>query len=258
MVGPFAFLDHMRRFVVPREGTSGDVAPHPHIGLSTLTYLYEGAVTHRDSLGSLQRILPGDVNWMTAGRGVVHSERISAQDRAAGMSMHGVQLWVALPKQLEEAPPSFDHYDRSVIPKLTLDGVEITLLAGQAFGHRSPVNVHSPLFLMNITMPEGRSLRFSPEDSEAAFHLLSGRVSIDGGVADAPASIVFRRGAPIEITALTDSSGLLLGGQPFPERRYIWWNYVSSSRALIERAKEDWRQQRMGSIEGETEYTPLP
>lgn len=257
-VGPFVFLDHMRPFLAPREGTVGDVAPHPHIGLSTLTYLFEGAMTHRDSLGSVQRILPGEVNWMTAGRGIVHSERLAAVDRATGMRLHAVQLWVALPKELEEEAPSFEHHEKSTIPTFSLDGVDVALLAGGAFDRRSPVNARSPLFLMNIAIPAGRSLRFDPENAESAFHLMTGRISVNGRAIDAPSTVVFQRGAPIELSALTISAGFLLGGQPFPERRHIWWNYVSSSRELIKRAKEDWREQRMGRIQGETEYLPLP
>lgn len=258
MVGPFAYLDHMGPFAPPPDGTLGDVPPHPHIGLSTLTYLFEGQLTHRDSLGTVRTIEPGAVNWMTAGRGVVHSERVSADERRKGRRLHGLQAWLALPAEDESIPPSFEHHEPGEIPSFDQDGARVTLIAGSAFGRTSPVRVHSALFYMLASLPVGRTFEFDPAGNETALYLPDGELRIGNESLSAPRIAVLRTGARLSVTAAMDSTVIIFGGKPFPEHRTIWWNFVSSSKQRIEEAKVAWSLQKMGTIPGETEFVPLP
>lgn len=258
MVGPFAYLDHMGPFTPPSDCTLGDVPPHPHIGLSTLTYLFEGQLTHRDSLGTVRTIEPGAVNWMTAGRGVVHSERVSAEKRAKGTRLHGLQAWVALPAEEETVSPTFEHHDPSEIPSFEQDGARVTVIAGEAFGRRSPVRARSPLFYLLARVASSRVFEFNPAGAETALYLFEGELLIDGERLAAPRIVVLRKGARLSVRAAKDSAMIVFGGKPFPERRTIWWNFVSSSKERIEEAKVAWTLQKMGAIPGETEFVPLP
>lgn len=257
-VGPFTFLDEMGP-VALRPGSAGDVPPHPHIGLSTVTYLFDGELVHRDSLGSKQAILPGDVNWMTAGSGIAHSERIPPELRTDGRILHGMQAWVALPKEREEIAPSFEHYDRNVLPVFSENGVRFTLIAGEAFGRRSPVQAQSPLFYYEAALAASTSFELAPgEGWESAFYLARGEISVDGQRFDRPTLLVFGTGSRVRIHSESGAHGLALGGPPLDGPRFIWWNFVSSSQERIERAKQDWREQRLPKIPEETEWVPLP
>ena len=257
MVGPFTFLDEMGPFE-RRAGVDYDVLPHPHIGLATVTYLFEGEFMHRDSLGTVQKILPGDVNWMTAGRGIVHSERLP-RELADGGRMHGLQAWVALPLEHEEMAPTFEHHARESLPRFEVNGARLTLVAGEAFGRRSPATTHSPLFYLEAAIPAGRELRMDPGAQEAGFYLLRGEVTVDGQNIRAPNLVVFRTGQPFAIAASAgDAFGMLLGGAPLEGARQIFWNFVSSSPERIERAKQSWREQKFPAIPGETGFVPLP
>jgi redox-sensitive bicupin YhaK (pirin superfamily) len=264
-VGPFVFLDEMGPVIAPSDG-SCDVPPHPHIGLSTVTYLFEGEMLHRDSLGSLQKIKPGDVNWMTAGEGIVHSERIPV-GQPSGARMHGLQAWVALPLEDEETAPSFFHHAKESLPDFERDGVRIHLIAGTALGEKAPVRTHSALFYFTAKIPAGKTLRFRPEDPgmESGLYLVSGGITIDShsfegknAAFDASALLVFRAGEEIVITARVDACVALLGGTPHPEPRTIYWNFVSSSKQRIEEAKLAWKEGRFPPVPGETEFVPLP
>jgi redox-sensitive bicupin YhaK (pirin superfamily) len=257
MVGPFIFLDEMGP-VELADPPAGDVPPHPHIGLSTVTYLFEGEILHRDSLGSKQLIRPGDINWMTAGRGIVHSERPPAGMRSSGRRLNGIQAWVALPLQHEEAEPSFEHYAAGILPEFEVQGARIKVLAGSAYGRTSPVKTHSSLFYLDVGIPSGKTLSFEPGAQESALYLATGHVTVDGQSFDGPTLVVFKPDIAIQITAHTDTRCLLLGGAPLEGPRHIYWNFVSSSRERIERAKDDWRAQRFPRVPEETDFVPLP
>jgi redox-sensitive bicupin YhaK (pirin superfamily) len=246
MVGPFVFLDQMG----PVNGPPMAVAPHPHIGLSTVTYLFEGEAIHRDSLGTVQRIAAGDVNWMTAGRGIAHSER----GPKGGGRTSGIQIWVALPKQHEETEPTFAHHPASTLPVLEPDGMRLKLVAGTLWGARSPVKTHSELFYAVAEIEASGLLHLPPEHEERAAYLVEGRLEplSPGELA------VFRPGADVCLRAEEPSRVLLFGGATMDAPRHIWWNFVSSSRDRIEQAKEDWRRQRFGAIPEETDFIPLP
>jgi redox-sensitive bicupin YhaK (pirin superfamily) len=257
MVGPFTFLDEMGPLEV-LSGNSGDVPPHPHIGLATVTYLFDGELMHRDGLGTERMIRPRDVNWMTAGSGIVHSERIPAEYRTGGKCFHGLQAWVALPLEFEEVSPSFDHYGKEALPVFKQGASTIHLIAGSAFGKTSPVKTLSKLFYFDAEIPAGSVLEFDSESQEAAFYLLSGSISIDGQVFEKQGLIVFKAGSKIRVEARGDSHGMFLGGAPLDGPRYIYWNFVSSSKERIEKAKQDWREQRFAKVPGETDFVPLP
>ncbi|MDY7227917.1 pirin family protein [Hyalangium rubrum] len=257
MVGPFVFLDQMGPAVFsPGQGMS--VLPHPHIGLSTVTYLFEGEGMHRDSLGTIQRILPGDVNWMTAGRGISHSERTPPELLQQGGTMFGIQIWVALPKVYEEGAPTFVHHSADTLPEIEDGGARIRLVAGALYGARSPVKTHSELFYAVANLEEGAVVRLTAEHDERAAYVAQGSVEVAGGVLQRGELAVFQRGAEVLLRAVEPSRVLLLGGEPLEGPRHIWWNFVSSSKERIEQAKADWREQRFGSIPGETEFIPLP
>ena len=258
MVGPFIFLDQMGPIDFPPGiARSTDVRPHPHIGLSTVTYLFAGEIMHRDSVGSEQPIRPGEVNWMTAGRGITHSERFE-HARAHGGPMHGVQSWVALPTEDEETEPSFAHYGAEALPVFEEPGVWARVIAGEAFGARSPVRTHSPLFYAHVRLEPGGRLEIPARFPERAALVDTGEVEVDGRPQGAGRMLIFERGRAVTLSALQPSTVMLLGGDPVGER-YIEWNFVSSSKARIEQAKADWRAGRMKLPDlDHEEFIPLP
>jgi redox-sensitive bicupin YhaK (pirin superfamily) len=257
-VGPFIFVDHMGP-VHLRPGDGLDVRPHPHINLATVTFLFEGEIVHRDSLGSEQAIRPGAVNWMTAGRGIVHSERSPSQERKSGPRVHGMQLWVALPTAHEEDEPSFQHHAADSLPTVEQPGARLRVLAGAAYGATSPVTVLSPTFYVEAQLERGARLALPDEYRGRAAYVVQGAVAVDGKTYGEGVMIVFKEGVPACVEALDPSRVMLLGGAPLDGERHIWWNFVSSSPARIERAKDDWRNGRFGKVPGdETEFIPLP
>jgi hypothetical protein len=255
MVGPFIFFDHMGPVDFPPGiPTSVDVRPHPHIGLSTITYLFDGEIMHRDSVGSEQPIVPGEVNWMTAGRGITHSERFERARREGGR-MNGIQAWVALPKEHEEMAPEFRHYAAGDLPAV---GEGARLIAGEAFGMRSPVRTHSPLFYIHHRLAAGTCAEVPVDYRERAAYVASGSIEAGGRVFAEGRMLVFENAKPAMITARTDAVVMLLGGEPVGPR-YIEWNFVSSSRERIQQAKADWRAQRMKLPDlDQGEFIPLP
>jgi redox-sensitive bicupin YhaK (pirin superfamily) len=259
MVGPFVFLDAMGP-VDFAPGRGIDVRPHPHIGLSTLTYLHQGEIRHRDSTGAVEVIRPGAVNWMTAGRGIVHSERTPEAPRARGDRIAGLQLWLALPTSHEETDPTFTHVEASALPVLEGDGARATLVAGSAFGRASPVPVFSDLVQLDVVLEAGARFRLPADFSERAIWPSSGEIVIEGDdTLHAPERLILLApGAEIVVRAVTPARFALLAGEPFPERRYLYWNFVSSSKDRIEAAKDDWRAGRFDGVPGETEFIPLP
>jgi redox-sensitive bicupin YhaK (pirin superfamily) len=258
MVGPFIFADHMGPVrLAPGDGL--DVRPHPHINLATVTYLFEGEILHRDSIGSEQPIRPGAVNWMTAGSGIAHSERSPAHERKGGARVHGMQLWVALPREHEEVAPSFQHHPATAIPALDRPGARLRVIAGAAYGAASPVQVLSPLFYVDAQLERGAELALPEEHRARAAYVVSGAVSAGGRPHGEGVLVAFREGAAARVRALEEARVLLLGGAPLDGQRHIFWNFVSSSPARIERAKDDWRQGRFGVVAGDTkERIPLP
>lgn len=257
MVGPFIFLDQMGP-AVHAPGRGLDVRPHPHIGLSTVTYLFEGAIHHRDSTGAVQTIRPGDVNWMTAGSGIVHSERSPDPERAQGQRLFGLQAWVALPAHAEEVAPSFHHHPASTLPSITLDGARRTLIAGSAFGAESPAKVWSRMFYIDVEAQAGASVALPDDHEERAAYIVSGTAELDGTAYQAGQMLVIAPGMTAILHVTTPARIALLGGAPFPEPRHIWWNLVSTRLERIEEAKADWRDQRFPAVPGETEFIPLP
>jgi len=257
MIGPFIFFDHMgpARFPVSH---GVDVRPHPHIGLATVTYLFEGALMHRDSLGTTQRIRPGDVNWMTAGRGIVHSERTPQEDRAAGARLHGIQTWVALPLKDEQTEPSFEHLPKAMLPNVSDKGVDLHVVAGTAFGQRAPTPVFSDTLYVSVTLSAGGKLGVPPDHEERAAYVVSGDVTVAGMPLDPFHVAVLPAGGTIEIEATSPARVMLFGGAKMDGDRLIWWNFVASSRDLMEAAKQRWREQRFGAVPDESEFIPLP
>lgn len=259
MVGPFIFFDQMG----PGEFLSGhglDVRPHPHIGLSTVTYLFEGSIQHRDTLGSDQPIVPGDVNWMTAGRGIAHSERTAQELRPQGGRLFGIQSWVALPKSAEEDAPAFVHHAGTTLPVLEDRGTWLRLIAGDAYGVRAPVVTHSPLFYADAALFPGATLPLPDEHEERGVYVLQGEVLISGDSFTAGRMLTFRSGDRITLKAGPQGTRLLLlGGAAMDGPRHIFWNFVSSSRERIEQAKADWKAGHFGKIPGDDkEFIPLP
>jgi redox-sensitive bicupin YhaK (pirin superfamily) len=256
-VGPFVFVDHMGPAVF-EPGRGIDVRPHPHIGLATVTYLWAGTIRHRDTLGSVQDIRPGDVNWMTAGRGIAHSERTPLDVRGAQHPVHGMQTWVALPRSHEETEPAFYHHTAASLPVIERPGVTLRVIAGRAFGEESPVAVFADTFNVAVDMDAGAEFEIDARPVERALYLLEGEVQLDG--ADIPVQhlVVLDRGASHRLRARTPVKAMLLGGEPLDAPRHMWWNFVSSSKDRIEQAKQDWLDDRFGKIEGETEFIPLP
>jgi redox-sensitive bicupin YhaK (pirin superfamily) len=261
MVGPFIFLDQMGPEVLSA-GRGLDVAPHPHIGLATVTYLFEGELLHRDSLGTIQMITPGEVNWMTAGSGIAHSERTPQEARDSGSNLFGIQSWVALPQRFEETTPGFAHHGTDELPIVEGEGKRVRLITGSLFGARSPVETLSEMFYADVTLMEGVRLSIPTEYEERAAYVVEGSVELlnDGGKFDAGQLLVFKPGVEITLSA-PESSGIrlmLLGGEPMDGPRHIWWNFVSSSSERIEQAKEDWKAGRFAPVPEETEFIPLP
>jgi redox-sensitive bicupin YhaK (pirin superfamily) len=258
LVGPFVFFDHMgpAKFAA---GRGVDVRPHPHIGLATVTYLFDGEIVHRDSLGSHQPIRPGDINWMTAGHGIVHSERTEAEARRAGSRLNGLQLWVALPLAYEETSPAFRHHPAATLPVFDLDGVRIRVLAGAAWGRTSPVGTFSPLIYAEAVLPAGSELRLPDEHADRAVYVVDGAIGAGEEYAERGRMLVFATGAEVVVDAVNDARVALIGGAALDGERHLWWNFVSSSRERIEEAKRDWRGGRFPKVPGdETEFIPLP
>ena len=258
MVGPFIFFDHMGPVDFPPGiPRSVDVRPHPHIGLSTITYLFAGEIMHRDSVGSLQAIRPGEVNWMTAGRGITHSERFERARREGG-AMNGIQAWVALPKEHEETEPTFAHYGSDALPVAEERGVRTRLIAGEAFGLHAKVKTHSPLFYAHCELDAGAFAGIPDEHAERALYVVEGEVQVGGGAVAAGDMAVLQPRSRVRITAKSPATVMLLGGEPLGER-FIEWNFVSSSRERIEQAKADWRAGRMKLPDlDDGEFIPLP
>ena len=256
-VGPFVFFDAFGPVdVAPGKGL--DVRPHPHIGLATVTYLFEGEVLHRDSLGSVEVIRPGEVNWMTAGRGIAHSERTGPELRAAGSGLAGIQSWIALPKRYEETSPAFAHFPSTELPTIEADGVALRLIVGAGFGLRSPVAVFSDMFYADAALTSGARLVLPAEYEERAIYVADGEIDIAGQTYGGGQLLVFRPGDAIDLRANAKARVLLLGGEPMDGPRHLWWNFVSSSKDRIEQAKADWKAGRFGPVPGETEFIPLP
>lgn len=258
LVGPFIFFDHMGP-VNFSPGQGIDVRPHPHINLATVTYLFEGEIVHRDSLGSHQTIRPGEINWMTAGRGIVHSERTGADLRAKGSPLHGLQLWVALPKVSEEVEPEFHHHSQDSLPELSVQGVPLRVLAGSAYGVTSPVKTFSSLFYAEALLPQGFSIPLPMEHEERAVYLVEGRLTCDHLSLEAGRMIVITPHSSPILRAERNSRAVILGGAPLDGERHIWWNFVSSSRERIEEAKNEWQNGKFPKVPGdEIEFIPLP
>jgi redox-sensitive bicupin YhaK (pirin superfamily) len=258
MVGPFIFMDHAGPIAeIPSNPSTLDVLPHPHIGLSTVSYVFSGKVTHRDSLGVEQVIRPGEVNWMTAGSGIAHSERFEDPSALAG-GLEMIQTWVALPEKDEEATPAFNNYKPEELPIFTEKGVWMRLIAGDAYGLRNDVKVRSPLFYLHVTLQQGATFGLPKEHSERGFYIVKGSVDVSGNVYHAGQMLVFSLGSDPLILARENTTLMLLGGEPLGER-FIWWNFVSSRKERIEQAKEDWKQGRIILPPNDNEeFIPLP
>jgi redox-sensitive bicupin YhaK (pirin superfamily) len=255
MVGPFVFLDHMGPAVFP-PGKGIAVRPHPHIGLATITYLFEGEIMHRDSLGYVQLIQAGAVNLMTAGRGIVHSERAS-DDLAVTSHLHGIQSWLALPLEIEEMKPGFIHYPTASLPELTLGDATVRVIMGAAYGARSPVATYSPTLYLEVRLAAGSELVLPNDVSERAAYVTEGAVSVSGQEYREGTMLVARTGADVRLRTSVPSRVMVVGGEPLGHR-HIWWNFVSSSKERIEQAKRDWVEGRLGKVPGDDEFIPLP
>jgi redox-sensitive bicupin YhaK (pirin superfamily) len=257
MVGPFIFLDHMGPAEF-RAGQGIDVRPHPHIGLATVTYLFAGEIMHRDSLGSVVPIRPGAVNWMSAGRGIAHSERTAPEHRNAGEPLHGLQCWVALPGAEEESSPSFAHHEADALPVVMGDGKTVRIIAGSLFGKTSPVTTGWETLFADVALEPGARLPLDAETEERAIYLVSGEIDIAGDRFSDGRLLVFRAGDRITITAVTPARLAVLGGATMDGPRHIWWNFVSSRKERIDQAKADWKAGRFDAVPGESEFIPLP
>jgi redox-sensitive bicupin YhaK (pirin superfamily) len=257
-VGPFVFIDHMGPIKLS-ENENLDVLPHPHFGLSTLTFLFDGAIVHRDSMGAEMEIKPGAVNWMTAGKGVVHSERTPEYLRSSDKSLHGLQIWVALPKHLEESEPSFQHIDANEIPTWEEFGVKIKLIAGEAFGKKSPVKVHSNLYFIEIKSENAQMISIGDElFGEIALYILEGYIKSEGNRYEPKQILIANDSKLCEFTIGENSTVYIFGGEPFSEERFINWNFVSSRKERFEQAKDDWINQRFPKVPGENSFVPYP
>jgi redox-sensitive bicupin YhaK (pirin superfamily) len=258
LVGPFIFFDQMGPVDLP-PGEGLDVRPHPHIALATVTYLFSGAIMHRDSLGSELVIRPGDVNWMVAGRGIAHSERSGPDARRDGMHLHGIQCWVALPTELEEIEPRFEHHPRATLPRIERTGVILDVIAGSAFGARSPVGVLSPTLYVHAQLAPDSELTVDSEHQERAVYVVEGELEVEGQRYGEGAMIVLAPGADVLLRAIGQARAMLLGGAKLEGERHIYWNFVSSSAERIERAKRDWRERKFPLVPGDDhEFIPLP
>tara|TARA_R110002050_G_scaffold44414_17_gene105860 strand:+ start:11469 stop:12341 length:873 start_codon:yes stop_codon:yes gene_type:complete len=257
MVGPFVFFDYMGPADFP-PGEGIDVRPHPHIGLATVTYLFEGEIMHRDSLGVEQAIRPGAVNWMTAGRGIVHSERTGDAERARASTLHGIQAWVALPKTHETTEPAFKHHPSDALPEFERDGVSMKLIAGTAFGLEADVEVLWPTLYIDINAPADSTIPLPVEHEERALYIVDGGLEIDDAAIAPLTMAVLKPGSTPTITAISDSRVMLCGGKPMDGPRTIWWNFVASNPDLLEQAKIDWKTGKFASVPGDDEFIPLP
>ena len=255
-IGPFVFFDHMGPADFP-PGSGVNVRAHPHIGLATITYLFAGEILHRDSLGCVQPIRPGEVNWMTAGKGIVHSEKVTEEILAAGQHLHGIQTWVGLPIESEEIEPRFEHYAAEEIPALQQDGIEIRVVVGSAYGVTSPVRTESDTLYVELKVDTGASIVL-PDAEELGFYVIDGSVEVREQTVGAGIMAVVQRGATTTLTAATPAHVMLCGGATLAGERIVWWNFVSSSPDRLERAKRDWREGRFAAVPGETEFIPLP
>lgn len=255
MVGPFVFFDHMGPAEFP-PGQGIAVRPHPHIGLATITYLFEGEIMHRDNLGFVQPIQAGAVNLMTAGRGIVHSER-AGDDLGETSHLHGIQSWMALPRDEEEREPAFVHYPAAELPELQIGGCTVRIIMGECFGKRSPVTTFSDTLYLECVIPAGHQITIPGDAEELAGYVVSGEVSASGENYSGGVMLVMRPGTPLELAAAQDARVMIIGGATLGER-HVWWNFVSSSRERIEQAKDDWREGRFGLVPGDDEFIPLP
>lgn len=259
MVGPFIFIDHMGP-VKLNERQSFDVLPHPHIGLSTLTFLFEGSIMHRNTLGNVVEIKPGAVNWMTAGKGIVHSERMPEYLHHADQTLHGLQIWVALPKELEQMEPEFFHIDSAQLSTWKEGDLQFKLVAGEAFGHRSAVPVYSKLFMAEIKSNTSQTINIGHElYGEVGLYILEGGIESEGNTYQSKQLLVAKESSLCEFTIAANSTIYLFGGEPFPEERFIDWNFVATDKELISTAKQKWIAQTFDKIKGdETEFVPYP
>lgn len=256
-VGPFIFFDHLGPATL-KAGSGMDVRPHPHIGLATVTYLFEGRIHHRDSLGNEQDIEPLAVNWMTAGQGIVHSERSTPADRLLDRPVHGIQSWVALPAADEECEPSFVHHPAASLPQAEIGGVALRVIAGSAYGLTSPVALRAPTFYVHAEMPAGSTLAVPDDYQERAVYPVNGRVRLGARWIEEGQMAMLVSGAAVQLQADARARVMLLGGAPVDGPRQIWWNFVSSRAERIEEAKRDWAERRFAEVPGETEFIPLP
>ena len=260
-VGPFVFFDHMGPVEFDAGTTEGDVRPHPHIGLATVTYLFSGAMMHRDSLGMVQRITPGAVNWMASGRGIVHSERVPDDIREQKVPVHGLQMWVALPADQEDSAPLFRHYAAEDMPVAEVGGAKLHVLAGSAFGVTSPVATASPTLYVAASVAQGAALEIPADAAERAVYVVKGEVALDGERLEPGTLAILEPGAAVALKAGGDAVFMLLGGEPLDGPRFVWWNFVSTSKEKIEAAKTAWNTRDKSvfpDIPGETEWIPLP
>ena len=255
-IGPFIFFDHMGPADFP-PGTGVNVRAHPHIGLATITYLFEGEMLHRDSLGYVQVIRPGAVNWMTAGKGIVHSEKVRPEVLASGQHLHGIQIWVALPLESEEIDPRFEHYPASDIPQAEIDGVAVRVIIGNSFGLESPVRAESETLYVELDMPTGTAIEL-PAVDELGVYVVDGEAVVADTTLGAGKLAALEHGSTATVTANRDSKVMLCGGETLAGERFLWWNFVSSSRQRLEQAKNDWRDGRFDEVPGETDFIPLP
>jgi len=255
-VGPFIFFDHLGPAEFP-PGSGIDVRPHPHIGLATITYVFQGEILHRDNLGSVQAIRPQEINWMTAGQGIVHSERTAPQLRQQGHTLEALQLWVALPEADEQTTPFFSHYDSSSLPLIESDGTSIRVMVGAAFGVTSAVKTHSPTLYVEVRLAAGATIIVPDGVEERATYVVSGSLTAKGTLLPQHTLTVFDRSPGIELTAREQTRLVIIGGTPLGKRT-VWWNLAASRKELIEKAKDDWRNGRFPNIPGETEFIPLP
>lgn len=258
MVGPFIFLDEMGPVILHPPGEQIDVRPHPHIGLSTLTYLFEGSLLHRDSLGVVQEIVPGEVNWMTAGKGIAHSERETEEARKHKRTLHGLQFWVALPKESEDIDPSFLHYGLNDIPKVETSSALVNVIAGSYSGVTSPLRAYSPLVFLVIRGQKEGVIDIPAKGQELAVYVVKGTINLNGETYHPHQMIVMKEGSDISFGHSADALVAIIGGEPFPEPRYIWWNLVSSSQEKIDLAKKAWADGTFPQVPGDFEKIPLP
>ncbi|WP_035672891.1 pirin family protein [Flavobacterium sp. 83] len=258
MVGPFAFIDHMGPTCMS-DYENLDVPPHPHIGLSTLTYLFEGSIMHKDSLGTEMEIKPGQINWMTSGKGIVHSERTPEYLRSSNKMLHGLQIWVALPKELEEIEPSFFHVPENEIPEWKADNITFKLIAGEVLEKKSPVPVYSPLYLLELKSSTRQTVAIGKDlFGESALYILEGSIESEGNNFG-PKQILIAKDSKLCTFDMAENTTIyIFGGEPFPEERIIYWNFVASTKELIEKAKEKWLAQTFDKVPGESEFVPLP